>query len=79
MNLVERFFRDITVECIREGSFSSVTELTESILSYLEARNLNPKPYSWRANGREILEKISRAREALESPSNILAICRTRH
>jgi len=70
MNLVERFFRDITVECIREGSFSSVTELTESILSYLEARNLNPKPYSWRADGKEILEKISRARKALESPSN---------
>jgi hypothetical protein len=35
MNLLERFFRDITVECIRDGSFASVAELTDSILFYL--------------------------------------------
>jgi hypothetical protein len=71
MNLLERFFRDITVECIRDGSFASVAELTDSILSYLNKRNLNPKPYKWRADGHEILEKISRAREALRNTRNV--------
>jgi len=71
MNLVEQFFRDITVECIRDGSFASVAELTDSILSYLNERNLNPKPYKWRADGHEILEKISCAKEALKKASYV--------
>lgn len=65
MNLVERFFRDITVECIREGSFGSVKELTESIIAYMDDRNLHPTPYQWKAEGKEILEKINRARAKL--------------
>lgn len=65
MNLVERFFRDITVECIRDGSFGSVKELTESIVAYLEDRNLNPIPCQWKAEGKVILEKINRARAKL--------------
>lgn len=66
MNLVERFFRDITVECVRDGSFASVKELENAILDYLNERNLSPKPYVWKAEGRVILEKIARARAALE-------------
>jgi transposase len=66
MNLVERFFRDITVENIREGSFSNVKELTKSIETYLSAHNANPKRYVWRAEGAAILEKIRRAREKIE-------------
>lgn len=45
MNLVERFFRDLTVDCVRDGSFGSVGELVESIESYLAAHNLEPTPY----------------------------------
>lgn len=65
MNLVERFFRDITVECVRDGSFASVKELEDAILDYLNERNLSPKPYAWKAEGRTILEKIARAKATL--------------
>lgn len=65
MNLVERFFADLTGDVVREGSFTSVAELTRSIEAYLAQRNRSPKPYRWKAKGQEILEKIHRARQAL--------------
>jgi transposase len=65
MNLIERFFADLTTECIREGSFQSVRELIDAIEGYLAMRNENPKRYVWRAKGEEILRKIARAKEAL--------------
>jgi transposase len=65
MNLVERFFRDLTVDCIRDGSFTSVKELSAAIEAYLRERDLNPVRYQWKAEGRVILEKIQRAREIL--------------
>jgi len=65
MNLVERFFRDITQDCIREGSFGSIQELVKAITDYLAERNLEPKVYKWKADGKQILEKIQRAREAM--------------
>lgn len=71
MNLVERFFRDLTEEVIREGSFTSVRELTQAIETYLAQRNLDPKPYRWHAKGEEILAKIQRAREAMASQINV--------
>ncbi len=67
MNLVERFFADITNDCIREGSFQSVQELIEAIEEYLAVRAEAPKRYVWRAKGEEILRKIARAKEALAS------------
>jgi len=66
MNLVERFFADLTQDCIRDGSFRAVRELTEAIEDYLAARNERPKKYVWRAKGEEILRKIQKAREAQE-------------
>ena len=66
MNLVERFFRDITEDVIREGSFSHVQELIEDIELYLKQRNAEPKPYRWNAKGEEILAKIHKARRKLE-------------
>lgn len=70
MNLVERFFADLSQEVIREGSFTSVRELTRDIESYLIQRNLEPKPYRWKAKGEEILRKIERARKALAEAVN---------
>lgn len=64
MNMVERFFGDLTADCVRDGSFASVRELVTSIEAYLAERNLTPKPYRWRADGAEILRKIQRARDA---------------
>jgi transposase len=67
LNLVERFFRDLTEDVIRSGSFASVMELVDDINAYLAERNENPKPYKWTAKGEAILEKVRRARAALES------------
>ncbi len=64
MNLVERFFRDLTVDCVRDGSFASVPQLVEAIEAYIGERDLNPDRYVWKAEGEEILEKIKRARQA---------------
>ena len=71
MNLVERFFRDLTEDVVREGSFTTVDELVQSIMGYLGERNLNPKPYVWKKKGEEILAKIQRAREALAKSNNV--------
>ena len=65
MNLVERFFADLTADVIRSGSFDSVGDLVANINTYLEGRNADPKPYVWKAEGAAILEKIRRARTAL--------------
>lgn len=66
MNLVERFFADLTEDVIRAGSFTSVKELAADIKAYLAARNANPRPYAWKAEGAAILAKIHRARAALD-------------
>ena len=70
MNLIERFFADLTNDCIREGSFQSISELVDAIEEYLTLRNENPKRYVWQAKGEEILRKIRRAQEALEAVIN---------
>ena len=57
MNMVERFFAGLTGDVVREGSFTSVADLTRSIETYLAERNADPKPYRWKADGAAILEK----------------------
>lgn len=69
MNLVERFFRDITQDVIRDGSFGSVKGLVQAIEEYLSERDLSPKRYVWKAEGAAIL-KIKRAREAAEAEAS---------
>lgn len=64
LNLIERFFADLTAQVVREGSFTSVKDLTSAIETYLADRNLSPKPYRWRAKGSDILAKINRAKVA---------------
>jgi len=64
LNLVERFFRDLTDQIV-SGSFASIKELADKILTYLADRNQNPKRYVWNARGEEILRKIQRARNAM--------------
>jgi transposase len=65
VNLVERFFRDITEERIRRGVFHNVEELKQAIMQYLEHRNANPKPYHWTATPGAILEKVAKAKSML--------------
>ena len=66
LNLVERFFADLTEDVIRSGSFASVNELVDDINTYLAERNANPKPYKWTAQAAAILDKIHRARAVLD-------------
>ena len=69
LNLVERFFGELTADCIREGSFQNVGQLADSIMGYLAERNEQPKRYVWKAKGEEILKKIQKARQALNTVS----------
>ena len=65
LNLVERFFGEITAKVIRPGSFRSVGALVADIFRFLHHHNLNPKPYRWTADPKRILEKLDRAWDAL--------------
>lgn len=68
MNMVERFFRDITVYP-RDGSSSSTRELASSTTTFLALHNARPCRYVWSAKGEDILRKIQRAREAMARQS----------
>src|SRR4029077_4655328 len=65
LNLVERFFGEITAKVIRPGSFRSVGALVADIFRFLHHHILNPKPYRWTADPKRILEKLDRAWDAL--------------
>lgn len=67
LNLVERWFAELTQKALRRGVFLSVPDLVQAIEAFLEAWNANPKPFVWTAKLEEILEKIARARAKLES------------
>lgn len=67
LNLVERFFAQITTKRIRRGSFSSVKELEEEIRDYLRVHNKDPKPFKWTASAEAIIEKVARCRETYET------------
>ena len=65
LNMVERFFRDITTKRIRRGAFPSVAALVQAIESYIAEHNLDPKPFIWTAKAGDILAKVTRAKAAL--------------
>jgi len=65
LNMVERFFRDLTARQLRRGVFRDVEELITAIGDYIDKHNDNPKPFVWTAKASDILEKVKRARAAL--------------
>ena len=65
LNQVEPFFAEITRDAIRRGAFKSVPELEATINDYLAKHNDTAKPFVWTATAQDILEKIDRARQAL--------------
>ena len=67
LNMVERFFAEITRNRIRRDAFRSVTQLKDAIMEYLENHNADPKPFIWTKSAAEILEKVARAKQVLES------------
>jgi transposase len=62
LNLIERWFRELTEKRVRRGSFDSVPELITAINEYLAASNTNPKPFVWHAPAKAILDKLARCR-----------------
>jgi transposase len=65
LNMVERFFRDISENRIKRDSFTSVADLEHAIAQYIEHHNQNPKPFIWTARAGDILAKVTRAKAAL--------------
>ena len=65
LNLIERWFREITDKRIRRGAFKSVPQLIQAILDFIEAHNADPKPFVWSAPVERILSKIAKCKEAL--------------
>ena len=65
LNMVERFFRDLTTNRIRRGVFHSEADLIAAIEEYLKIHNANPKPLIWTARANDILEKVKRGRAKL--------------
>ena len=70
LNMVERFFRDISESRLRRGVFTSVQELTTAIDEYVAHHNINLKPLIWTKSARDILQKVIRANENLSSKQN---------
>jgi transposase len=69
LNLVERWFRELTDKALRRGAFHSVPDLIASIQEYIDSHNDAPRPYVWTATAESILAKIARGRIALEKVS----------
>ncbi len=66
LNLVERWFGELTGKRIRRGAFVSVADLIAAIEDYLGTWNENPKPFVWTATVASIVEKLSRCKQTLE-------------
>ena len=65
LNMVERWFREITDKRIRRGSFASVPELIAAIEAYLAGHNQNPRIFTWTATAERILAKVAKSKEVL--------------
>jgi hypothetical protein len=67
LNMVERFFRDLTHNRLRRGVFQDPEQLIIAIGDYIDRHNQNPKPFIWTAKANHILEKVTRAQTALNN------------
>jgi len=67
LNMVERFFRDLTQNRLRRGVFRDAEELIMAIGAYIDKHNQSPKPFVWNAKAADILEKVKRARRTLHN------------
>ena len=70
LNMVERFFRDISENRLRRGVYTSVPELVTAIDDYVAHHNTDPKPFIWTKSAKDILQKVIRANARLSSKQN---------
>jgi transposase len=71
LNMVERFFRDLTQNRLRRGVFRDLEELIMAIGTYIDRHNESPKPFIWTARASDILEKVKRARRTLNTRRSV--------
>jgi len=69
--MVERFFRDLTDKRLRRAAFRNVEDLIKAIGDYIDNHNNAPKPFIWTAKAADILEKVKRARTALNNRHSV--------
>ena len=67
LNLVARWFREITDKCLRRGTFLNVRDLIDAIKAFIDKHNANPKTFVWTAKVDDTLEKTRRARAVLNN------------
>lgn len=78
LNLIERWFAELTNKRIRRGSFLSVDDLEAAIQDFLTVWNEKPKPFVWTATVDSILAKLARCRQTLEQIQPGCTIRKTR-
>jgi len=71
LNMVERFFRDLTEHQLRRGVFTSVAQLEQVVTNYIKEHNQAPKPFIWTATATDILSKVQRARKKLNKMQSV--------
>ena len=71
LNMVERFFRDLSANQLRRAVFRSVPDLVSTIEQYIEKHNRHPKPFIWTAKASDILAKVTRARAKLNKMQSV--------
>ena len=71
LNMVERFFRDLTTKRLRRGVFHSVPELVTALEQYLVTYNQEPTPFVWTAKANDVLMKVKRARKSLSHTTSL--------
>jgi transposase len=67
LNVIERFFRDLDEKRVHRGVFRNVPQLIDAVMSYIDHHNNDPKPFVWRKTADQIVEKVGRARLALNN------------
>jgi hypothetical protein len=67
LNMVERWFRELTDKRIRRGSFRNVRDLIAAIQEYITNHNQNPRVFTWTASVESIVAKVAKCKEALDA------------
>ena len=67
LNVIEGFFKQLSQKRLARGVFRSVAELQQTIADFIAAHNRHPKPFVWTATAEQIIEKVGRARLALNN------------
>ena len=65
LNLIERWFKELTDKRLRRGVFTSVADLSAAITTWAEHWNANPTPFIWKATAEDIITKVRRGRATL--------------